>query len=115
MSNKMSSLKLLNRYERLKHSLAKLGPIAQGSIWPRTIRRKDSGGRWKTFGPYYQWTKKQKAKTALTNLSASQAKVYARAIGEHRKLEKILDEMRTTSLKILELAVSKEGKNTGRR
>jgi hypothetical protein len=113
MSDKASNLQLWKRYERLKHSLAELGLIAQGSIWPRTIRRKDSRGRWKRFGPYYQWTKKEKAKTVLANLSASEAKVYGRAICEHRKLEKILAQMRTVSLKILELAVTKEGKNSG--
>ena len=113
MSDKVSSSKLLNRYERLKNSLGELGPIAQGSIWPRTIRRKDARGRWRKFGPYYQWTKKQKAKTEIVNLSASETKIYGQAIREHRKLEKILAEMRTTSLKILELAAIKEGKTLG--
>ncbi|MCX7048077.1 MAG: hypothetical protein NTX50_21655 [Candidatus Sumerlaeota bacterium] len=109
MPDKTPCSRLLDRYEDLKRSLLNLGPIAHGSIWPRTIRRKDSRGRMRTFGPYYQWTKKEKARTVLVNLSASEAKVYGRAIREHRKMERILAKMRATSLKILELAI-KEGR-----
>lgn len=107
MPDKTPCSRLLDRYEDLKRSLLNLGPIAHGSIWPRTIRRKDSRGRMRTFGPYYQWTKKEKARTVLVNLSASEAKIYGRAIREHRKMEKILAKMRATALKMLELAIKK--------
>jgi hypothetical protein len=53
-------------------------------------------------GPYYQWTFKRAAKTVTVNLTASQARIYQRAIDAHRKLEQITDEMRELSLKILE-------------
>ena len=36
------------------------------------------------------------------NLSPSQAKVYKRAINQHRKMEDILKEMRELSFRILE-------------
>ena len=59
-------------------------------------------GREKTYGPYYQWTFKRTGKTVTVNLTASQAKTYQRAIDNHRKMEKTLEEMRTLSLEILE-------------
>jgi len=113
MPDKTSKMIQLDRYESLKRSLLSLGPIAQGSIWPRTIRRKDSRGRTREFGPYYQWTKKERAKTVLVNLSASEAKVYGRAIREHRKMEKVLAQMRAASLKLLDFAAQEAGKKKG--
>lgn len=56
----------------------------------------------KTYGPYYQCTFKRAGKTVTVNLTPSQAKVYQRAIANHRKLEDILENMRTLSRDILE-------------
>ena len=99
----LSSLE--RKYDRLKSRLLSLGPVLQGSILPRTIRREDpeNPGRMKDYGPYYQWTRKREGKTAIQNLSASQSKAYGKAIGENRKLEQILGEMREISMRILEL------------
>ena len=92
------------RHARLTARLGKLGLVLQGTITPRTMVRDDprEPGRQKTYGPYYQWTYKREAKTVTVNLTAAQAKVYQRAIDEHRKLEMLLEDIRTTSLQILE-------------
>ena len=92
------------RYARLTARLAKLGFVLQGTITARTMVRADpqAPGREKTYGPYYQWTFKRTGKTVTVNLTASQAKTYQRAIDNHRKMEKTLEEMRALSLEILE-------------
>ena len=58
--------------------------------------------RRKVYGPYHQWTWKQEGKTVTVNLSASQARVFQRAIDNHRKLAALVGEMRTLSRQILE-------------
>jgi hypothetical protein len=91
-------------YERLKGELLKLGPVVQGSILARTLEREDPvapGGR-RRLGPYYQWTRKIGGRTVNVNLSPEQAKVFGRAIAQHRRLETVLDRMRELSLKMLE-------------
>ena len=102
---KGSSEQLLRRrYDRLAARLGKIGLVLQGTITRRTIEREDPNapGRQKTYGPYYQWTRKQRGKTVTVNLTASQAKVYQRAIDNHRKMEEILQKMRVLSLQICE-------------
>ncbi len=90
---------------RLKRSLLAIGPVAQGTIFERTMRRPDPAraSQTKDYGPYYQWTRKIAGRTAIQNLTAPQARTYARAIRENRRLEKIVAEMRSVSLKWLEL------------
>ena len=92
------------RYTQLTTRLSKLGLVLQGTITKRTITRPDPKApkKQKTYGPYYQWTFKRAGKTVTVNLTASQAKTYQRAINNHRKMEKITEQMRTLSLKILE-------------
>ena len=104
MEAKRNVQKLQKRYERLAARLAKLGPIVQGTITERYIARPDPDHpkRTKTIGPYYQWTFKRNAKTVTVNLSAAQAKMFQRAIDNNRKLEVILQEMRTLSRALLE-------------
>jgi len=97
--------RLERRLQNLKRSLLDLRPAIQGSILERTIRRHDPArpGNTKAYGPYYQWTRKVAGRTAIQNLTAVQAKVYARAIRENRRLERIVADIRATSLKLLEL------------
>jgi hypothetical protein len=92
------------RYSRLASKLADLGPVLQGTITERKIVRPDpkQHGKEKTYGPYYQWTWKRDGKTVTVNLSASQARVYQKAINNHRKMEEMIQEMRRLSLAILE-------------
>ena len=99
---------LQRKLDDLKRSLLGLGAVAQGTILKRTIRRDDPArpGETKDYGPYYQWTRKIAGRTAIQNLTAAQARAYARAIREHRRLERTLAQMRTVSLKWLELTTT---------
>jgi hypothetical protein len=105
MNAKNQVSRLERRLQDLKRSLLALRPAIQGSILKRTIRRHDSArpGKTKAYGPYYQWTRKVAGRTAIQNLTAAQAKVYARAIRENRRLDRIVADMRATSLRLLEL------------
>lgn len=96
--------KMRRRHARLAASLSRVGLIAQGTITERTIEREDNShpGKTKTYGPYYQWTFKDKGKTVTVNLSKAQVAKFKRAIENHRRLESILAEMREISLQILE-------------
>lgn len=91
---------LRKRYGKLENKLAQTGLILQGTITERSIEHKDNPE--KIYGPYYQWTWKKEGKTVTVNLTASQAKVYQKAINNHRKMENILKQMRDISLKICE-------------
>jgi hypothetical protein len=104
MKKEKSTATMERRYARLTTRLSKLGLVLQGTITERTMVRADphAPGKEKTYGPYYQWTFKRKGKTVTVNLTASQAKTYQRAINNHRKMEKVLEEMRTLSLEVLE-------------
>ena len=95
---------LRRRYARLAARVGRVGLVLQGTITERTIIRPDGvePHRHKAYGPYYQWTWKQEGKTVTVNLSASQARVFQRAIDNHRKLTDLLGEMRTLSRQILE-------------
>jgi hypothetical protein len=104
MAKTQSVSELEQRYRKLARRLAKTGPILRGTITERTIDREDPArpGRKKTYGPYYQWTFKQKGKTKTVNLTKAQAKVFQKAIENNRKIEKTIQEMRILSLKICE-------------
>jgi hypothetical protein len=103
MMNSASLARLEARYERLKEDLRGLGLIAHGTILERRIPRPRATAKDKPYGPYYQWTRKQHGRTRAVNLSASQAKAYAKAIQQHRKMEKLIEKMRDVSLKILDI------------
>ena len=92
------------RYGRLSARLTKLGLVLQGTITERSMVRPDPKNpkKEKTYGPYYQWTFKRKGKTNTVNLTATQAKLYQRAIDNHRKIEETMEQMRVLSLEILE-------------
>ncbi len=105
MMKKEDSVKMLKRrYERLTARLGKPGFVLQGTITKRSIIRENPAdpGKEKIYGPYYQWTRKQGGKTVTVNLTASQAKIYQKAIDNHRTMEQIIKEMRALSLKICE-------------
>ena len=101
----MKISELRRRHKRLKRSLLALGPTLQGSILRRVIQRPhpEHPQRTKDYGPYYQWTRKLHGRTVIQNLTASQAKVFKRAIRENQELEKTLAKMRAISLEMLEL------------
>jgi len=93
--------RLRGRYERLKASIGRLGLVQSGSVSERIDRRPDARGRLVERGPYYQWTFKAAGKTRTVNLTRSQAARWAGAIRNHRRLGKIVGEMRSVSLRIL--------------
>ena len=101
----MTVTQMERRYQRLAARLAKLQVMVQGTITERTIERgmDAASGEKKVYGPYYQWTFKDKGKTVTVNLAPRQAKEYQRAIDEHRKMEGIVEEMRQLSREILEM------------
>ncbi len=108
MKNKRSvnqSVEALQRqYSKLVERLGKTSLILQGTITERTIVRADlkHPERNKICGPYYQWTFKEGGKTNTINLTASQAKVYQKAINQNRLMKKTLLRMQELSLRILE-------------
>ena len=104
MRKKTQVAKFKKRYERLAAHLVRLGPIVQGTITERTITKKDPQhpDSPKTIGPYYQWTFKRSAKTVTVNLSASQVKLFQKAIDNNRKLEMLLTQMRELSCQMLD-------------
>ena len=81
-----------------------MGPILQGTITARTIVRRDPDAREdeRIYGPYYQWTFKEKGKTRTVNLTAQQAKLFGQAIANQRGMDEIIKEMRQLSQEILE-------------
>ncbi len=95
---------LRRRYARLAARLAKAGLLLQGTINERTIVREDptTPGKKKTYGPYYQWTRKHHGKTVTVNLTASQARAYQRAIDNRRKTERLLRQMTALAEQILD-------------
>ena len=94
----MGSTRLKARYAVLAARLRNLGLLVQGTITKRVIP--GLGG--KSYGPYYQWTRKLNAKTVTVNLSRFQVKEFQTAIDNNRKLEETIQEMRKISLKICE-------------
>lgn len=103
--DKKKADELKKRYGRLAARLARIGPIAQGTITERTITKQDPRNPQasRTIGPYYQWTFKRSAKTITVNLSAAQVKPFHKAIDNNRKIETLLAQMRDLSRQILEM------------
>ena len=104
MRSEKSIRQCQRRYETLQTRIGQTGLLLVGTITRRMDRRADpkSPGTVKEYGPYYQWTFKEKGKTKTVNLTAQQARQYGKAIRNHRALEKTILEMRKLSLKILQ-------------
>jgi hypothetical protein len=83
---------LEKRYFELRSQLAQIGCISQGSVYRRPLGRP---------GNRFTWSTKVRERTVSLALSAEQANWLEHAIGEHRKLKKILSEMYTLSRKIM--------------
>ena len=80
--------RLTQQFEHCKAQLLQLSWITQGSVF-------------ETQDHTWRWTRKVKAKTVTVALSAQQAQLFQQAIAQHRKLETLLEKMRTISQKIL--------------
>ena len=79
---------LKKRLERCKTQILALDWVTQGSL------SQSPQGNWR-------WTRKVKAKTVTVALSGKQAELFRRAIDDHRKLEKLIDQMRAISQQAL--------------
>ena len=79
---------LRKRLERCKTQILALDWVTQGSL------SQSPQGNWR-------WTRKVKAKTVTVALSEQQADLFRRAIDDHRKLEKLIDQMRALSQQVL--------------
>ncbi len=82
---------LQQHYAQLRASLAQIGFISQGSILQRPPGR----------GPRYQWTRKEKTTTVTVALSEDQFRWLKTAIGNQRKLTRLLRRMQKLSHQIL--------------
>ena len=89
--------------DKLKENLAGKGLLLQGTIAERNIQR-GTGSKKKNYGPYYQWTFKQRGKTATVNLAASQVEEFQKAIDNNKKIEAVMEDVRNLSREILELS-----------
>ena len=99
MPPRTASAKMREKLGRLKTSLLAIGPVAQGSILRRTIRRPDPArpGAMKDYGPYYQWTRKVAGKTVTVRLTKPQATLLETWISNGRRLDRILAQMQRVS------------------
>jgi hypothetical protein len=79
---------LKKRFERCKTQLFAHDWVTQGSL------SQSPQGNWR-------WTRKVKAKTVTVALSDQQTELFRRAIDDHRKLEKLIDQMRAISQQVL--------------
>jgi virulence-associated protein VapD len=85
---------LEQRYQDLRQQLAAIGYLSHGSVYRRPAGQ--SGAR-------FTWSSKVNGKTVSLALSEEQADWLDQAIAEHRKLKKILAEMRRVSRKLMRL------------
>ena len=83
---------LETRYATLQQQLAGVGYLSHGSVYRRPAGQ--SGNR-------FTWSTKVKAKTVSLALSEEQADWLEKAIAEHRRVKKILEEMRRLSRQIM--------------
>jgi hypothetical protein len=79
---------LRKRFQSCKTQILALDWVTQGSL------SQSPQGHWR-------WTRKVKAKTVTVALSDQQAELFGRAIDDHRKLEKLVDQMRAISQQVL--------------
>lgn len=100
-SPRLSALE--QRYAELRRQLAGIAYLSHGSVYRRPIGQ--SGAR-------FTWSSKVKGRTVSLALSEEQADWLDKAIAEHRKLKKLLAEMRRVSRKIMRLRFSDTERRT---
>ena len=102
--------RLRQAYERLARSLAEVGYIFPGTITKRFIPCGKSSCRCaadpdQRHGPYYEWTRKVRGKTATVRLTAEQARLCREWIENRRRLKKILAQMQAMSIRAAQAQV----------
>jgi len=91
---KSTSLAALQRqYHRLRHDLAQIGYLSQGSVLDRSTLRPARSG--------YQWTRKRARKTITVALSPEQFQALGQAIENGRKFRRTVGKMEKLSRQII--------------
>lgn len=104
------------QYENVKAEIESLGFVMQGSVVKRTTRcgqpncRCNLGPPYE-HGPYYQWTRKVKAKTVTRILTPTEARIYQECIRNERRLRKLLSKMYRISSKAVESLADEKQKS----
>jgi hypothetical protein len=106
-ANETTSLGEQKRYQALKGAIADLGLFCRGSIVKRFMPCGKPGCRClatppELHGPYYQWTRKVGGKTVTVRLTRQQAEALQEWIANGRRLDKIMTQMQSLSLRIAE-------------
>ena len=81
-------LRISDAFEQCRQALCSLEWISEGSV------SANHPGTWR-------WTRKVAGKTVTVALSGTQARAFRQAIAEHRRLKKLLQEMRALSQEAL--------------
>ena len=84
---------LEEKYDRLCASLARTGPISEGSVLQRSTATSGRSG--------YQWTRKVAGKTVAVALSQPQFAALQKAVANERKLWQTIKEMERISRQII--------------
>ena len=80
--------RLKNRCQELAKELGSFTLLSQGSVMPQPPSA-------------WRWTRKVSGKTVSRGLSAEQANLMKQAIANQRRMDAIIDEMRSLSQKII--------------
>lgn len=100
--------RLEHLYGRLRRSLVGIGYIFPGSVVKRFMPCGNPSCRCaadpeQRHGPYYEWSRKVRGKTATARLTAGQARLYEGWIRNRRKLKKTLARMDAVSMQIAQI------------
>jgi hypothetical protein len=96
-----------DQFQALKRSVADLGYIRRGSVVRRFMPCGKPGCRCQAsppqlHGAYYQWTRKVRGKTVTVRLSPEEARLLEEWIGNGRRLDQLVAQMESVSLRITE-------------
>ena len=104
------------QYDALKAKLQAVGFIGQGSVQTRRIAcgsptcrcHHDPDAR---HGPYHYWTRKARGKTVGLKLTEDELGLYREWIENNRELERLVEEMRRISSRVLALITGRQAPN----
>ncbi len=105
--------RLQEDYERTLAQIAQVGYVMKGSVVRRTKRCGQPGCRCHRgpdyeHGPYYQWTRKIRAKTLTTVLAPTEARHYRQWIANGRSLRRLVARLYKTSERAARYLVQEE-------
>lgn len=95
------------RYGALKRAVADVALIRRGSLVRRFMPCGKAGCRCQArrpelHGPYYQWTRKVRAKTVTVRVSKGEAKLLEKWIENGRRLDRLVGQMEEVSYRLTE-------------